>query len=72
MPQPPADDTTDAVGDDDVPPVVRFVAPFDGTVVSGELRIEVSATDNRGIASVTLRVGDQEIARLTASPYVRG
>ncbi len=53
---------------DTQPPVVSFVSPGNGAVLKGTVQIQVTATDNRGVASVTIGV-DSTTPATVASPY---
>lgn len=55
--------------DDTEPPSVAFVTPNNGEVVSGEVQVEVLATDDTGIVLVRLFRANDLAAELTAPPY---
>jgi hypothetical protein len=57
---PPADTT---------PPSDSFAAPAAGATVSGTASVLVSASDNAGVASVSLYVDGGLLATATSSPY---
>jgi hypothetical protein len=51
------------------PPAVSISFPSSSTTVSGTVMVQVSATSDVGIQSVTLTVDDQILGTDTASPY---
>ena len=53
----------------DNPPYVSITSPQNGSTVSGEITIQISATDDIGISKVELYIGSNKIADLTSSPY---
>lgn len=48
--------TTRSMPTDNVPPTVSIVTPTDGAQVSGNVTVEVEASDNRGVASLLVAV----------------
>lgn len=50
-------------------PVVGFVSPANGTSLTGNAGISVSATDNTAVSSVTLSIDGVATATDTAAPY---
>jgi hypothetical protein len=56
-------------GTDATPPSVTITSPSNGSTVSGTVSIQVSATDNVGVASVSLTVDGATIGTLTTAPY---
>jgi subtilisin family serine protease len=54
---------------DTVPPTVSIVSPANGTSVSGIVTAQAAATDNVGVASVTLTVDGASLCTATAAPY---
>ncbi len=60
-PPPPAEDTT--------PPTVSITSPANGSDVSGNVTISVSASDASGIASVDIYAGGNLLISDTSAPY---
>lgn len=56
-------------GSDVTPPTVSINSPTNGASVSGTVSIQVSASDNVGVNSVSLSVDGAVIGTLTAAPY---
>jgi thermitase len=54
---------------DTIAPTVSFAAPANGSTVSGLVSVQTSATDNSGVASVSLYVDGGLFATASASPY---
>lgn len=54
---------------DVTPPQASISAPLGGSTVAGLVSVNVSATDNVGVAKVELRVNGALLATDTASPY---
>jgi hypothetical protein len=54
---------------DTTPPVVSFISPQNGDTVSGTITVQVNATDNVAVASVSLAVDGNNIGSDTTSPY---
>lgn len=54
---------------DSTPPVVNFVAPGAGATVSGTTSVQVSATDDRAVASVTLSLNGAVLGTDDTAPY---
>lgn len=52
-----------------IPPNVAFGSPNNGATVSGSITVQVNASDNVGVASVSLRVNGSTLATRTATPY---
>ncbi|HEY7864988.1 MAG TPA: right-handed parallel beta-helix repeat-containing protein, partial [Psychromonas sp.] len=46
---------------DSVPPVIAFISPVDGAVISGIINLEVEASDDSGVASVQYQWDSQNI-----------
>jgi len=59
--------TVNVVYDD--PPTVQIISPQNGATVSGVITIKVEPQDDVGIARVELRVNDDPVQTLYASPY---
>jgi len=60
----PAGGTTDAT-----PPAVSITSPSNGTAVTGTVSVAVTASDNVGVASVSLSVDGTVKTTLTTAPY---
>lgn len=60
-PPPPVTDTT--------PPTVSITSPSDSSTVSGTVSIATTASDNVGVASVSLKVDGSLFGTATATPY---
>lgn len=60
-PPAPAPDTTK--------PKVSITSPSVGAVLSGNVTVTATASDNVGVKSVTLRVDDKYVAKDTSAPY---
>jgi hypothetical protein len=56
-------------GADMTAPTVSITSPSNSTAVSGTVGISVSASDNVGVASVTVAVDGTTIGTMTAAPY---
>ena len=54
---------------DTVPPTVAFVTPATGASLAGSVSVQLSASDNCGLASVSLRVDGGTPSCLSAAPY---
>jgi len=54
---------------DATPPTVNFSAPPDGATVSGTVSVQVTASDDVGVESVSLSVEGTLLGTDTASPY---
>jgi subtilisin family serine protease len=54
---------------DSMPPSVDIGSPEDGMTVSGTVTVQVSASDNVGVTSVSLSVDGVELGTLTSAPY---
>jgi subtilisin family serine protease len=54
---------------DTLPPVVSITSPQNGTVVSGSVKINVSATDNVGVAQVSIYIDNVQVYKGTVAPY---
>ena len=54
---------------DSTPPVVSFVTPGSGATVSGTISVQVSASDNRGVQSVSLSLDGAAIGTDDSAPY---
>ena len=55
-------------GGDTTPPTVSFASPTTGATVSGTTAVQVSASDNVGVASVSLSLDGDALGTDTASP----
>ena len=58
---PPPADTT--------PPAVSIISPSDGTAVSGAVSVQISASDDTGVASVSLSLDGALLGTDTTNPY---
>ncbi len=56
-------------GTDATPPTVSISSPTNGSLVSGTVNIQVSATDNVAVASVSLSVDGTIIGTSSTAPY---
>ena len=54
---------------DVLPPSVSFIAPAAGSAVSGVITVQVSASDNVGVSSVTLSVDGVSMGTDNGSPF---
>jgi thermitase len=54
---------------DTTPPVVRIIQPANGSAVSHDVTISVSATDNVGVTHVSIYVDNVQLCSDTALPY---
>lgn len=54
---------------DTTPPTVSFSSPASGSTLSGTASVQISASDNRGVASVSFYVDGVLHSTKTASPY---
>lgn len=54
---------------DTSPPTVGFTNPTHGATVSGTISVQVSASDNVGVASVTLYLDGKAVASTSTTPY---
>jgi len=60
-----------AVGSGDTtPPVVSISAPPNAMTMSGMVSVQISASDNVGVASVTIAIDGTGLCTVSASPYV--
>jgi thermitase len=57
------------VGGDNTAPTVSFNSPSGGATVSGSVSVEVAASDNVGVASVTLSVDGVLVGGDNSAPY---
>jgi thermitase len=55
---------------DTSPPTVGFIAPAGSATVSGSVSVQISATDDVGVASVTLKVDGATVASASLTPYI--
>ena len=53
----------------DNPPSVTITSPQNGAAVSGQITIQISASDDKGISKVELYLNTTKLADLTSSPY---
>jgi len=58
-----------AVVQDTIPPVVSITKPVAGTVVTRSVSIAVSATDNVGVAHVSIYLDNVQLCNVTSAPY---
>jgi C1A family cysteine protease len=56
-------------GGDHTAPYISITSPSNGSLVSGTLNIQVSASDNSGVAKVELTIDNILAATLSAAPY---
>lgn len=56
-------------GGDVTPPTVTITSPANGATVSGAVSIQVSASDNVGVTSVSLSISGTVIGTLNSAPY---
>ncbi len=56
-------------GPDTQPPTVSFASPANGATVSGTITVQVSASDNIGVTSVTIAVDGATLCTLASAPY---
>jgi len=54
---------------DTIPPAINITAPANGSKVSGNVSVYVSATDNIGVVRVELYVDSRLVATSSASPF---
>ncbi|HEY8100163.1 MAG TPA: Ig-like domain-containing protein [Burkholderiaceae bacterium] len=54
--------TTAATSPDTIPPVVSFGSPANGATVFGHVAVSVTATDDRAVARITLRIDGRQVA----------
>lgn len=54
---------------DSTPPSVSFASPANGATVSGTVSVQVNASDNVGVASVSLYVNNTLLGTRTTAPY---
>lgn len=54
---------------DTTPPSVKFTSPTNDATVSGTVSVQVSASDNVGVASVTLYLDGTAVASTSTAPY---
>jgi len=54
---------------DTQPPTVAFATPANGAMLSGVVQVQVSASDNAGVASVSVRVDNGTPFTDTSAPY---
>lgn len=64
-----AGDSTADAGPDEVPPVVGFLRPAAGAELFGAIEVEVEATDDIGVAHVTLTVDGEALAEWDQPPF---
>ncbi len=55
---------------DAIPPMVAVIYPYEGAVVSDNIKINIQASDNNEVKSVWCYVDGQEIGRLDKAPYL--
>lgn len=53
----------------DIAPTVSLITPVEGEFVTGDVRIQIAASDDIGIAEVVLSVDGAEVGRMTSAPY---
>jgi thermitase len=54
---------------DTTPPSVSFSSPTNGATVSGTITVQINASDNVGVASVSLYLNGALLSTKTAAPY---
>ncbi len=54
---------------DTQPPIVAITNPQNGDVVSGNVKINVSATDNVGVTQVSIYIDNVQVYKGTVAPY---
>ena len=54
---------------DTTPPIISITAPTASSTVSGTTTIQISATDNIGVVSVHMFIGDENLGTDTTYPY---
>jgi hypothetical protein len=67
--QPQIESARGSGGRDRSAPVVNITSPATGTVVSGTINVQVSASDNVGVASVVLKADGNLIGTSNIAPY---
>jgi thermitase len=61
--------STGSAPGDSAPPTVSFSSPSNGSTVSGVLSVQVSASDNVGVSSVSLSIDGSSLGSDTTAPY---
>ncbi len=56
-------------GGDTEPPSIMFLSPANGAMVSGIVAVQVTASDNVGVTSVSIAVDGAALCALTGAPY---
>lgn len=54
---------------DTTPPTISFNSPTNGATVSGSISVQVAASDDTGVSSVTLYLDGTAVASASAAPY---
>ena len=54
---------------DTQPPIVAITNPQNGAAVTGNLKINVSATDNVGVTQVSVYIDNVQVYKGTVAPY---
>jgi hypothetical protein len=54
---------------DTTPPTVSFSSPTNGATVSGTITVQINASDNVGVAAVSLYLNGALLSTKTAAPY---
>jgi len=60
---------SDSSNEDDLPPEVEIISPADGSTNSGALLVQVTATDDGGIAYVALYIDGDSVDVSTSAPH---
>jgi subtilisin family serine protease len=60
-----------AIPEDDILPTVSITSPIDGAIISKKATINVSASDNIGVAKVEIYINNKLYATLTSFPYTK-
>jgi thermitase len=58
-----------STGPDTTPPTASFTNPANGSIVAGNVAVQVNANDNVAVASVALALDNTTVATLTSAPY---
>ena len=53
----------------DNPPSVQITSPQNGATISGQVTIQITASDDNGVSKVELYIDTTKLAELTSSPY---
>jgi archaellum component FlaF (FlaF/FlaG flagellin family) len=55
---------------DNIPPTVSIVSPSNGSVITGTINVQVTASDNVGVSSVSLSVDGLLVSSISTAPYI--